>query len=61
MRKTLIRLLLLMISAIAISACGGGGDGGPPKADTTCVVGTGKIGECTLGSATHLTVMRKYS
>jgi hypothetical protein len=43
------KVALLAAAMLAMSACGGGGGGSsPPPADTSCVLGTGQLGTCTL-------------
>ena len=41
------RLFLIIGVSIWLAACGGG-DGSDPEADTSCVIGSSKIGECKL-------------
>jgi hypothetical protein len=47
MRKTIYHLFVIIIFSVLIASCGGsGGDG--ETANTDCVIGTSKIGDCTL-------------
>lgn len=47
-RRIIIYLLITFFSLL-MSACGGGGDAAATApANTDCVLGTSKIGECTI-------------
>lgn len=45
-----IRLILLLTLALGLVSCGssGGGSDESPQTDTTCVLGSSQIGDCTL-------------
>ena len=48
-RFRLGKLFWLLPFFALLTACGGGGGGGDsPPASTACVLGTSKLGECTL-------------
>jgi len=48
--RTVAKAMLFSAALLALSACGGGGGGGPaPVQNTTCVLGTSTLGNCTLG------------
>jgi len=48
--KTALVLTALTLFATGCGGGGGGGGGGtPPTTDSSCVLGTGTLGTCTLG------------
>jgi hypothetical protein len=48
MRKTIYHLFVIIIFSMLITSCGGDGSGDGETANTDCVIGTSKIGDCTL-------------
>lgn len=51
MRKTFYRLFFIIMFSLLIVSCGDGDDGDTPNTGTTntdCVLGTSKIGDCTI-------------
>jgi len=47
MRKTIYHLIIAVLISVFIISCGGGG-GGSTSTNNDCMLGTSKLGDCTI-------------